>query len=170
MDNKHEHQHWGFLYRKLGKLKEVTKTYNVLIEHIELKNNRYNPLFQLILDSFTHYICNDIYKFFDKSKKAYSLFKYNTLDRKELDRIKSKYDQYIHLRNNITAHLSGDIVHTNNFIFLSKNGIIEINNAIDEIEKLLVEINIKGEYNEGYVLEWIGLDTSLTNFIYDLKK
>ncbi len=169
MQETEEHKIWGFLYRELAKLNVILDCYDKLFNNIEQKNNRYNAIFQLILDSFSSYTFVTIGKFFDNTKGAWSLYRFKLLDRAKIDKAKELAQEFIDFRHNRAAHFSKSIAHKNNFIFLSGTGVKKVRNVVEEINKLMNDINTAYKYDEAYVLDWIGADSSIDNMLDDLK-
>ena len=170
MQNTDEHKIWGFLYREIAKLKVIIDCYEKFFNNIEQKNNRYNEIFQIILDSFSSYVFVTVGKYFDKTKGSWSLYRFKLLNNKKIDKSRVLAQEFIDFRNNRTAHFSKNITHSNNFIFLTDTGVSKVRNIIDEINILMIEINSLYGYNEGYILDWIGTDSSIDNMLDDLKK
>lgn len=164
-----EHAIWGFLYKELAKLKVILDCYEKLLDNIEQKNNRYNAIFQIILDSFSSFAFVTLSKFFDRTKGTWSLYRFKLLDNKKINEVKVLAQEFIDFRNNRAAHFSKSISHKNNFIFITDTGVKKIRNIIEEVNKLMAEINTLYGYDEGYALVWIGADDSIDNMLDDLK-
>ncbi|MBU4369817.1 hypothetical protein KKG58_03605 [Patescibacteria group bacterium] len=161
---------WHFFNRELAKLNDVLKVYDALFKNINIKNNRYNQLFQLILDSFTRYICFTLGVFFDRRKDSWSLYKFKSLKQARIDDIKNKARPFLQLRHTKFAHRSKNIISSNSFNFLTKMGVREVKNLVKEIENLLLEISGKEKLGESYFLEWGGAKRSLKSFVNDIKR
>lgn len=159
---------WHFLNKELARIKVTADSYNRLFDSIEVGDNRYNQILQLVLDGFSRAMSTGIAIYFDKRRDSWSLYKFLELEVNEIDTIRDKAREIIDLRNSAYSHLSKNVKHVNNFSFLTEKGLKIINETIEGIYILLHEISKANNYKESYALDWIGIGTSLDCLLEDL--
>ena len=164
--NNTEYEIWNYLFKELAKINTLCKVYDKIFAEIEIKNNRYNVIFQIILDSLTRNIVVSLANFFNKRKDNWSLYDFNKIKNSEIDTLKRKAMPILSLRYNRFAHLNKNLIHKNNFEFLSLKGIKDLLEINKSIKKLLEKVNLK----ETYYSEFQGVRPSLENLLNDLNR
>ena len=160
---------WDFLYKELAKTNTVLKVYDKIFRNIEIKNNRYNQFFGLILDIFTRYICLTLAVFFDLRNDSWSLYKFPSIKKEDVDLIKTKASHFLGLRHQQFAHLSKQIIHKSNFTYLTLKGVEEVKTTIDGIRKILDQVSNLNNWKESYFLDWPDISYDFDCLIDDLK-
>jgi len=160
---------WAFLYKELAKMSTAIKAYDKIFRNIEIKKNRYNQFFSLILDIFTRYICLTLAIFFDQRNDSWSLYKFPSIKKEEVDLIKTKASHFLELRHLQFAHLAKQITHLSNFTYLTLNGVEKIGAIIGDIRKILDQVSNLNNWKESYFLDRQDINYSLDCLIDDLK-
>lgn len=162
--NEAEYKIWCFFCKELAKLNNILYAYDKIFSNIEIRKNRYNQFFQLILDSLTRNIAVTLDLFFQKRKNVWSLYKFDKISKIAINKIKKKAMPYIQLRHNKFAHLPDGKVYEDNFDFFTLKGIKEVKEIINMITEMLTKINTK----EQYFFEWGRINDSIDRFFDDL--
>jgi len=161
---------WAFLCKEIARIKVTADAYSKLFEVIEAQEDSFNHAIQLVLDGWSRSLSTGLALFFDHRNDTWSLYRFKELDNSDLDNIKKVGAEIIELRMNNYAHLSKYIHHKNNFAILTGKGISIINNTILEIHKQLSIVSQKNDYNSQYVLDWVGISSSVDLLVEYLSK
>lgn len=152
---------WDFLNKELAKLRVSISVYNKIFENVNINDNAYNQAFQLLLDGLTRQIAVGFYTFFDRTKRAWSLYRLPTASRSKIDELRSEAQDIIDLRSDRLAHLSRSAIHKDNFVFISDKGLKIIEVSISKIHSMLSDIAKNSSINEVWALDWVGVESSV---------
>ncbi len=113
---------YHFLYREWLKLHDQLYAYDKFFQNIEIKSNRYNFGFQLILDNLTRSIAITIDLFFQKRKDCWSLYAIDLEGARkiDIDNAKKEMKFCVILRNQHIGHLSKNIIQEDNYRFFNQ--------------------------------------------------
>lgn len=163
---------WHFLYREWSKLHDLIYAYDKIARNAEVKGNRYNAGFQLLMDSLTRNIAITIDLFFQNPKRYWSLYSldYESKLKKEINKVKKEAEFCIMLRSNNFAHLPKEAEQKGNFRFFNFATIDKLKNILNNINDILLTIGRNDGRDESYTEGFIGVQEEISLLIEDLKK
>jgi hypothetical protein len=163
---------WHFLYKEWSKLYDLLYAYDKIFKNIEIKDNRYNEGFQLLLDSLTRSMALNVDIFFQQGKRYWSLY---TLDengeqKEEINKIRKEAEFCIILRNENLGHLPKNVIQSGNFRFFNQAAIKKIKEIYYSINDILLAIGRAEGKNESYTEGFIGIQEGINLIMDDLNK
>lgn len=163
---------WRHLYQEWSKIYDLIYAYDRILKAIEIKNNRYNSGFQLLLDSIVRNIVVTVDLFFQNEKKYWSLY---SLDKKrkfkeKINKIKKELGFCIKLRNEHFSHLPQNIEQKGNYMFLNEVAVKKIEKCCEDINDVLISIGRSEGKDESYAMGFIGVKEEIDLIISDLEK
>lgn len=172
MKEKEREEIWHFLYKEWSKLHDLIYAYNKIARNAEIKENRYNAAFQLLMDSLTRSIAITIDLFFQNSKRYWSLYSldYESKLKKDIDKVKKEAEFCIILRSNNFAHLPKEVEQKGNFRFFNFVAIDKLKDILNNINDILITIGRNDGRDESYTEGFIGVQDEVGLLIEDLKK
>ena len=140
--NKEREDTWHFLYKEWSKLHDLLYAYDKIYRNIEIKENRYNGGFQLLLDSLTRSIALNVDIFFQKRKDCWSLYTLdeNNQQKEKINKIRKEAEFCIILRNEHIGHLPKNIVQAGPLRFFNQAAIEKIKEIHETINDVLLEL------------------------------
>lgn len=146
---------WSFFCREVAKAHEILDLIEDLWGHIEMRDNAYNQIFSLIIDSLTTKVFLHIGHLFDSQDDALRLSRVITdkADQAILQNLKSEAVPFLQARNREHAHLSKfakEINYGSNFRLMNEKNAKKIREILEGVGVLLRKWGIAN--NDGGVI------------------